>query len=60
MTTVTVYYFMKYDIVRDEFVKSKRHATLETIKKVGGELIHDTAQEVDATQLDRDGLLAKK
>lgn len=49
---VTVYYFEKYDINTDEMVHSKRRATLEAIKRVGGAPLNDTALQVDSSELD--------
>lgn len=52
-----VYYFTKYDITKDENIRSKRPATREVIERIGGTVLEDTAQEVDLSQLDGDGFL---
>jgi hypothetical protein len=52
---VTVYFFEKYDIATDNTVRSKRPATLDTINKVHGQAIDETALEIDETDLDGDG-----
>jgi hypothetical protein len=44
---VTVYRFTKYDISVDNNTKSRRWATREAIERVGGEVLEDTATEVD-------------
>ncbi len=54
-----VYFFTKYDIVTDRFVRSKRPATLKAITRVGGTTIKETALEVDKTELDADGFRKK-
>ena len=55
MPRVTVYYFTKYDIIVGEMVRSQRPATLETIVVCEGKLLEDTAQQVDAAELDGNG-----
>jgi hypothetical protein len=57
MEKVTVCFFTKYVIATDRNERSKRPATLETIERVGGSALIDTAQEVDASHLDEDGFL---
>ena len=53
--TVTVYFFEMYAIESDQMVRSKRPATLAAIERVGGEAIKNTAQDVDADDIDEDG-----
>jgi len=53
--TVTVYFFEMYAIESDQMVRSKRPATLAAIERVGGESIKNTAQDVDADDIDEDG-----
>ena len=53
--TVTVYFFIKYDIASDETLRSKRPATLEAIAWAGGEPLKETAEEIDASDLDELG-----
>jgi hypothetical protein len=48
---VTVYRFKKYDISTDNNTESRRWATREAIKRIGGEVLEDTAVEVDAAVL---------
>lgn len=60
MQKVTVYYFTCYDIRSDEILRSKRPATLEAITRCKGEVLKDTAQEVDASSLDDNGFLIVK
>lgn len=54
-----VYFFTKYDIVTDRFVRSKRPATLRAIAKVHGTAIKETALEVEKAELDVDGFRKK-
>jgi len=52
MTTVTVYRFRKYDIVRDQMQVSRRMATREAIQTIAqAEVLEDTAYEVDSTEV---------
>ncbi len=60
MAKVTVYFFKKHDVVTDESNVSRRRATLETITKWRGEAILDTALEVDETELDFEGFVARR
>lgn len=55
MQKVTVYYFTCYDIKTDQTLSSRRPATLETIAACKGEVLKDTAQEVDISSLDGNG-----
>lgn len=54
MGKVTVYQFTKYDINIDENIKSRRWATREAITRVGGEVLEDTAMEVDDSVLGKE------
>ena len=47
---VQIFEFSSYDVRSDEFVKSRRWATLEAIKRIGGR------QEAGNTRVDRDSL----
>ena len=53
--TVTVYFFEMYVVESDQMVRSKRPATLAAIERVRGEAIKNTAQDVDADDIDEDG-----
>lgn len=53
MSKVIVYRFRKYNISTDENVESHRWATREAIERVGGEVLEDTATQVDASVLGR-------
>ena len=55
----TVYFFKRYQIGSDEWPRSARPATLQAIARVRGEALMDTAREVDPSELDDDGFLAK-
>jgi hypothetical protein len=60
MTRVRVYLFKrKHDVVRDESDVSPQYATLEAIARCEGEAIMNTALEVDETQLDAAGFVAR-
>jgi hypothetical protein len=47
LSTVTVYRFRKYSISSDGYQVSHRWATREAIERVRGEVLEDTAAEVD-------------
>lgn len=49
MSKVTVYRFQRYDIVSDQTIRSRCWATREAIERVRGEVLEDTATEVDAS-----------
>jgi hypothetical protein len=56
MEKVTVYDFEAFDIVEGEMVRSQRPATLEAIARIQkANLLEETAQEVDASQVDGNG-----
>jgi hypothetical protein len=57
MSDTIVYYFEKFDIGQGQNIRSKRPATRETIERIGGTMLEDTAQEVDISQLDGNGFL---
>ena len=51
MSKVTVYQFTKYDISVDASTMSRRWATREAIERVCGEMLEDTATEVNSSVL---------
>ncbi len=55
MPRITVYYFESYDIIKDEIIRSKRMATLETIKRFNCTPLMDTAKDVDVAEVDGNG-----
>ena len=55
-----VYFFRKYDINNDEFIRSKRPATREAIDRVRGEVLEDTAIQIDDSEVDGDGFRKKR
>jgi hypothetical protein len=55
LTKITVYRFTVYDITTDERRRSLRWATREAIKRVGGDVLEDTATEVDDAAVEADG-----
>jgi hypothetical protein len=57
MSDTIVYHFEKFDIVQGKNIRSKRPATREVIEKIKATVLEETAQEVDVSQLDRDGFL---
>ena len=54
MPKVIIYRFRLYDIATDEYVPSRRWATMETIRRIGGEAFDDTATEIDDSLLSHD------
>jgi hypothetical protein len=54
MAKVTIYRFRLYDIATDEYVPSRRWATMEAIRRIGGEAFDDTATEIDDSLLSHD------
>jgi hypothetical protein len=54
MGTITVYRFRKYDITNDENRQSHRWATREAVERIGGEVLQDTATEVDPSALGKE------
>jgi hypothetical protein len=60
MARVMVYLFRKkHDVVRDEGIVSEHYATLEAIARCRGEAIMNTALELEETQLDAKGFVAR-
>lgn len=60
MQKVMVYYFTCYDIISDQILRSQRPATLEAIARCKGQVLKNTAQEIDASSLDDNGFLIVK
>lgn len=58
MAKVTVYYFRVWNQDRRQYLISARPATRERIESLKGNLIEDTAQEVEASRLDGAGFLS--
>jgi len=54
--SVTVYHFVLGDIVQGENVVSRSKATAERIAELKGEKLSDTAEEVDPSELDGNGM----
>ena len=52
MSTVTVYKVKRYDITRDEWIISSRMATRLGAVTMRGEVIEDTAIDIDVSQLE--------
>ena len=52
MSTVTVYKVKRYDITRDEWIISSRMATRLGAVAMRGEVIEDTAIDIDVSQLE--------
>jgi hypothetical protein len=62
LSTVTVYRFRKYNISSDGYELSRRWATPEAIKRACGEVLEDTAIEVDEAAVattDIEGMTAR-
>jgi hypothetical protein len=55
MAAITIYRFSKYEIDTDEQIESDSYATLETIKSIGANPIHELYLVVDAQELDGNG-----
>lgn len=47
MTTTAIFRYRIYDMSKDEYAVSTRMATLEKIKRIGGEPIRDKYVEID-------------
>jgi hypothetical protein len=62
LQTVTVYYFTHYDIITDQWILSKRPASRVAIEALGSSyrVVEESAKEVNAADLDNDGLLGKE
>jgi uncharacterized protein with FMN-binding domain len=54
MSKVTIYRFKLYNITIDESRESRRWATLEAIERIHGEVLKDTATQVDASAVATD------
>ncbi|MGB8278088.1 MAG: hypothetical protein WCF20_09210 [Methylovirgula sp.] len=52
MAKVTVYRVKLYDVANDATLISRRMATPEGAKMMGGQIIEDTAVEIDEAQLE--------
>ena len=53
-----LFYFEGYDFAQDRVVRSRRPATRDFIERFGYRALEDNSVEVDASQVDADGLLA--
>jgi hypothetical protein len=51
---VTIYRFTVYDITTDENRLSRRMGTRQAVGRANGEVIEDTAREVEAPELGRE------
>jgi hypothetical protein len=58
MATVTVYYFRVWNQDRRQNLVSRWPATRERIEGLKGNLIEDTAREVESSRLDSEGFLS--
>jgi hypothetical protein len=58
MAMQTLYYFEGYDFANDQVVRSRRPATREFIDKHHFVRLDEGKVEVEAAQVDADGLLA--
>lgn len=58
MATQTLYYFEGYDFANDQVVRSRRPATPEFIDKHHFVRLDEGKMDVEAAQVDADGLLA--
>lgn len=52
MANVTVYKVQLYDVTTDNFLISRRMATVEGAEIMGGHILKDTAVEIDSSQLE--------
>ena len=61
MSKVHIYRFTLYDITSDNARQSRRWGTRDAIERIGGEILVDTAIEVDASAVDSEiaGLTAR-
>ena len=60
MSKVDVYYFTGWDQMRGDNLRSKRPATLDSIKARGGTPLPQTRQTVDSSELDGNGFLKRE
>ena len=49
---VTVHHFRVYDVINDAYVIPIRKSPADRIKRIGGEIIPDTSEEVEVSSLD--------
>ena len=49
---VRVYHFKVYDPIKDEEVIPPRKSPAHRINRIGGQILMDTAEDVDASSLD--------
>ena len=54
---VTIYRFRKYDVTTDENKVRPLRATREAIENLKGEIIEESAEEIDSSLLDGNGFL---
>ena len=54
MGTVTLYRWRKYAMSLDQMITSRRWGTREAIAEMGGEILEETAVQVDATAVQSD------
>lgn len=52
MSKVTVHMFKVYDAQTDEFLVSRRWATIDAITRARGEAVDGSAREIDVADLD--------
>ncbi len=57
MSDVEVYYFMGWDQMQGDNLRSKRPATRQAIEVRGGTALPETMRIVDSSELDGDGFL---
>jgi len=55
MEKATVHQFKVWDPELDEYLFPPLKSTVERIKEIGGEIITGTAEEVDASKIDKEG-----
>ena len=54
MEKVQAFQFTKYDIMSDTRRLSRRYGTIEAINKIGGEVILESAIEINVSDLESD------
>jgi hypothetical protein len=55
MQKVTVHHFRKWDINSGQYLTPPLKSTAERIEEAGGEIILETAEEIDVSKLDDEG-----
>lgn len=60
MPKITVYYFKKYDIRMDKYLRSKSMTALEKITEIHATPLIETAKEIDTSNLAPDGFYREK